>query len=83
MRIKQMILHRDLSEMKNKILPTCLQGNYGDSSRARGVFGVRGLILFERHKVSLRRHAPNLHGFVQEQYPVSEEFFIFSPHVPI
>ena len=31
MRIKQMIIHRKLSKMKNKILPTCLQGNYGDS----------------------------------------------------
>ena len=26
-----MIIHRKLSKMKNKILPTCLQGNYGDS----------------------------------------------------
>ena len=30
MRIKQMIIHRKLSKMKNKIVPTCLQGNYGD-----------------------------------------------------
>ena len=28
MRIKQMIIH---SKMKNKILPTCLQGNYTES----------------------------------------------------
>ena len=26
-----MIIHRKLPKMKNKILPTCLQGNYGDS----------------------------------------------------
>ena len=26
-----MIVHCNLSEMKNKILPTCLQGNYRDS----------------------------------------------------
>ena len=26
-----MIMHRKLSKMKNKILPTCLQGNCGDS----------------------------------------------------
>ena len=25
------MIHRKLSKMKNKILPTCLQGNYGDS----------------------------------------------------
>ena len=31
MRIKQMIIYRKLSKMKNKILPTSLQGNYGDS----------------------------------------------------
>ena len=31
MRIKQMIIHRKLSKMKNKILLTCLQGNYGQS----------------------------------------------------
>ena len=48
MRIKQMIIHRKLSKMKNKILPTCLQGNYGDSLgefsiTSYGVAGVRGL----------------------------------------
>ena len=26
-----MIIHNNLSKMKNKILPTCLQGNYRDS----------------------------------------------------
>ena len=26
-----MIIHNNLSEMKNKILSTCLQGNYRDS----------------------------------------------------
>ena len=44
MRIKQMIIHINLSKMKNKILPTCLQGNYRDRSREfrsteYGVFG--------------------------------------------
>ena len=31
MRIKQMIIHSNLHKMKNKILPTILQGNYSDS----------------------------------------------------
>ena len=31
MGIKQIIIESNLSEMKNKILPTCLQENYGDS----------------------------------------------------
>ena len=31
MRIKQMIIHSNLSDMKNKTLQTCLQGNYRDS----------------------------------------------------
>ena len=31
MRIKQMIRHNNLSKMRNKALPTSLQGNYGDS----------------------------------------------------
>ena len=26
-----MIIHSNLSKMKNKILPTCIHGNYGDS----------------------------------------------------
>ena len=30
MGIKQIIIHSNLSEMKNKFLPTCLLGNYGD-----------------------------------------------------
>ena len=33
MRIKQMIINSNLSKMRNKILPTCLQGNYRDSLR--------------------------------------------------
>ena len=43
---KQMIVHSNLSKMKNKILPTCLQGNYRDSlgefnnTSAYGVFEV-------------------------------------------
>ena len=42
-----MIIHRKLSKMKNKIFPTCLQGNYGDSlgefsnmSYMYGMFGA-------------------------------------------
>ena len=31
MRIKQIIIHSNLSKMKIKILPACLQGNYRDS----------------------------------------------------
>ena len=31
MRKKQMIIHSKLSKIKNKILPTSLQGNYKDS----------------------------------------------------
>ena len=31
-----MIIHSNLSEIKNKILPTCLQGNYGDSLGSGG-----------------------------------------------
>ena len=31
MRMKQMIIHCNLSKVKNKIRPTCLQGNYSDS----------------------------------------------------
>ena len=31
MRLKQVIIHRKLPKMKDKILPTCLQGNYRDS----------------------------------------------------
>ena len=44
MRIKQMIINSNLSKMRNKILPTCLKGNYRDSLRefsntSYGVFG--------------------------------------------
>ena len=44
MRIKQLIIYTNLSEMKNKILPTCLQGNYryslGEfSNTSYGMFG--------------------------------------------
>ena len=49
MRIEQIIIHSNLSKMKNKIHPTCLQGNYRDSlgdfsNISYGVFwGGRGL----------------------------------------
>ena len=40
-----MIKHSDISKMKNKILPTCLQGNFRDSLREfsntpNGMFGA-------------------------------------------
>ena len=48
-----MIIHRKLSQMKNKILPTCLQGNYGGSlgefrSTSYGVFGAERVNDFPR-----------------------------------
>ena len=44
MRVKNLVIHRKLSKMKNKILPACLYGNYGDSlgefsNTSHGVFG--------------------------------------------
>ena len=46
-----MIIHSNLSKMKNKIVPTCLQGNYKDSlgefsNRSHGVFGAKRVNLF-------------------------------------
>ena len=48
MRIKQMITHSILFEIKKKILPICLQGNYRDSlgefgNRAWRSLGLKGL----------------------------------------
>ena len=45
MRIKQITMHSNLSKIKNKILQTCLQGNYRDSlgefsNTSNGVFGA-------------------------------------------
>ena len=47
MKVKQMILHSNLSKMRNKILPTCLEGNIGLDSLGEfsnnvpcGVFGA-------------------------------------------
>ena len=47
-----MIIHSNFSKMKNKILPTCLQGNYGDSlgelgstSLGMGELKIRRLVL--------------------------------------
>ena len=45
MSIKQMIIHSNLSKMKNEILPTCLQGNYRNSlgefrKTSHGVLGA-------------------------------------------
>ena len=31
MRVKQMIIQSNLSKMKNKMFPTCLQGDYRDN----------------------------------------------------
>ena len=55
-----MIIHRKLSKMKNKILPTCLQENYGDSlgeisNTSYGVVGAdsvkieKGVLFFTLH----------------------------------
>ena len=45
MRVKQMIIYSNLSKMKYRIPPTCLQGNYRDSlgefsNLSYGVFGA-------------------------------------------
>ena len=51
-----MIINSTLSKMKNKILPTCLQGNYRDSlgefsNTSYGVFGAeRGLTYWPVYK---------------------------------
>ena len=54
MRIKQMLVHSNLSKMKNKFLPTCLEENYRDSlgefrNTSYGTLEaerVKGLLLF-------------------------------------
>ena len=45
-----MVIHNNLTKMKNKILPTCLQGNYRDNleefgNTSYGVFGAAGVKL--------------------------------------
>ena len=50
-----MILHRNLSKIKNKYLPTCLQGKYRDSlgefsNTSYGVFGVYFQVLRACHQ---------------------------------
>ena len=60
MRIKQMIIHSNLSKMKNKILPTCIHGNYGDSlgefdNMSDGVFRdekVKDIVVHLQHWVT-------------------------------
>ena len=44
MRIKQMVIHSNLSKMKNKIFATCLKGNNRDSSgkSSNTSYGVLG-----------------------------------------
>ena len=54
MGIKQLIIHNNLSQMKNKILPTCLQANYRDSlgefsNTEYGVLGLRAFGAVSRH----------------------------------
>ena len=49
MRIKQIITQSNLPNMKNQILPTCLQGNYRESlgefsSTPNGVFGYNVIL---------------------------------------
>ena len=48
MRIKQLIIHSNLSKMKNKILSTCLQGNYKDS---KGEFSNASYDVFGAERV--------------------------------
>ena len=43
-----MIIHRKQSKVKNKFLPTCLHGNYGDSlgefsNLSYGIVGAEGV----------------------------------------
>ena len=45
-----MIIHSSLSEMKSKIVPTCLQGCYGDSL---GEFSSKSYGLFEAERAKL------------------------------
>ena len=57
MRTKQMSKHSNLSKMKTKILPTYLQGNYGDSlgefcNISYCVFGAKRLIHLQFNLVS-------------------------------
>ena len=40
-----MVIHKKLSKMKNKILITSLQGNYGDSLGYSAVVGAESLNL--------------------------------------
>ena len=48
-----MIIHRKVSKMKNKIFPTCLQGNYGNSlgefsNTSYGVVGAERVNIHSR-----------------------------------
>ena len=52
MRTKQMIIHSNLSEMKNKILPTCSQGNYRDSL---GEFSNTSHGVFEAERINIQK----------------------------
>ena len=50
-----MIIHRKLSKMKNKILPTCLLGNYENSLEefSNASYGIVGA---ERVKIVLKTY---------------------------
>ena len=54
-----MIIHRKLSKMKNKILPTCLQGNCGDSL---GEFSNTSYGIVGAERVKLQEHSLQIHG---------------------
>ena len=56
-----MIIHSNLSKTKNKILPTCLQGNYRDSlgefsNTSYGVFGAERVNPMSNSTVQGRCH---------------------------
>ena len=53
MRIKQIIIHNNLSKMKSRILPNCLQGNYRDSL---GEFSNTSYGVFEAERVKVETH---------------------------
>ena len=51
MRIKQLIIHSNLSKMKNNILPTCSQGNHRNSL---GIFSNTSYDVFWAENVKSR-----------------------------
>ena len=60
-RIKQLIIHSNLSKIKDKILPTCFQGNYRDSlgefsNTSSGMFGSKSVKLIIKIKAYIIPH---------------------------